>query len=353
MSRFKNTNFPLISELTLLQLVSCFGPHHKAITSLANDHENKLTSIKFDEKDQLKWSEYQKTYPVEKLQEILITKGIKFLSIYNPQYPDSLKKLFSPPAILYYIGTFPKLDTALACIGTRQISNYGQFAVQKLLSPFSKTGGLIVSGLAIGVDSSSHQVAVINKKPTVAVLGGSPESNCLYPRSNLRLSQEILNNGGCLLSEYPPDTKPFKHHFIARNRIIAGLSKAVLVIECAKKSGALITVNYALELNRDCLAVPGPIWSKTSEGTNQLIKEGAIPITDPEEILNYFQLSKDLTNVGDLNEQEKQIFQLISDNPKSLEELLFHKDAYNIISSLELKGLIKNIGDQVYVKIVQ
>ncbi|MFC0558618.1 DNA-processing protein DprA [Halalkalibacter alkalisediminis] len=210
--------------------------------------------------------------------------NIHIITIEDQEYPLLLKQIFDPPFVLYAMGRIEVLfdNRRLAVIGTRVPSEFGVAAVAKLVPPLAEKGWTIVSGLAKGIDSITHSYTINTSGHTIAVLGSG--FNYMYPKENiglfLKLSQKHL-----VLTEYPPHTPPRKWHFPARNRIISGLSHAVLVIEAKEKSGSLITADQALEQGRDVFAVPGSIFSEQSKGTNYLIQQGAKLITSEEDIL--------------------------------------------------------------------
>jgi DNA processing protein len=206
---------------------------------------------------------------------------IKTISINDPLYPPLLKEIDEPPQLLYYVGKFPAPDLfPLAVVGSRTSDNYGDEVLMKLFSKDIINETLIVSGLAAGIDTKAHLIA----KHTIAVLGTGVDHESCYPKSNQQLRQRIINNGGLILSEYKPGTKANSRNFPRRNRIIAGLSKAVLVIQAKKRSGALITARLALENGRDVLAVPGSIFSELSAGCHHLIAQGALPIANIDDL---------------------------------------------------------------------
>ena len=229
--------------------------------------------------------------------------NIDIISIVDKNYPQNLKQIYDPPISLYVKGNKEILNKkAIAIIGCREASEYGKKAAKYFGYNLSKMGINIISGLARGVDSYSHIgncEAIIEKgypqnksyphveklqvyaKP-IAVVGNGLD--IVYPAENKDLEQKVINWGGCIISEYPLGTKPNKMHFPARNRIISGMSKAVLVIEAKEKSGTLITVDFALEQGRDVYVVPGNINSINSVGTNDLIKQGAKLVTNYKEI---------------------------------------------------------------------
>lgn len=212
------------------------------------------------------------------------------INIKDKNYPPLLKEIPDPPQELYIWGKLKKSEKyPLAVVGTRKVSNYGKQATLELVTELAKTGLTIISGLALGVDGISHQAVLDVNARTIAVLGSGFDH--LYPKEHIKLSNDIVKSGGAVIAEYPPDTKPTQKTFPARNRIIAGLALGVLVIEAPMRSGALITARHALEQNRDVFAVPGSIYNKNSAGTNNLIKMGAKPVTDQNDILESFNLN--------------------------------------------------------------
>ena len=211
---------------------------------------------------------------------------IEEISIQNKEYPKQLKNIYDPPAKLYVLGNKELLNqSGIAIVGTRRASIYGKKVALQFSKDLSQKGINIISGLALGIDTYAHlgtlQQNSIGK--TIAVLGSGLDN--IYPRQNIELAKQIIKRGGCLISEYPIGTKPERQNFPQRNRIISGLSNGVLVVEASEKSGALITADFALEQGREVFAVPGSVFSHTSMGTNNLIKQGAKLITKYEEIL--------------------------------------------------------------------
>jgi len=211
--------------------------------------------------------------------------NIQSVVIIEDQYPGALRTIYDPPICLYYQGQLPKLEQlCLASVGTRKASNYGRRVTRDLIEPVAKKGVNIVSGLAYGIDKYSHEAALVAKSQTITVLGGGIEDQVVYPRANLNLIKQILNNKGAVLSQYWPFDRPNKRQFVARNRIIAGLAVATLVIEAPEKSGALITADFAEQDSRIVMAVPGNLDQNNSIGCNELIKQGALPITSYQDI---------------------------------------------------------------------
>jgi DNA processing protein len=231
------------------------------------------------------------------IEEELKREQINFVTWHDPAYPALLKEICAAPYVLYFRGNLETLEgkekNRLAIVGSRKHSAYAEKVLSNFL-PILLTKNLeIISGLALGVDSLAHQAALNGGGRTIAVLGSGLDKISIYPRSNYRLSQEIIKSGGLLISEFPPKTPALKQNFPQRNRIISGLAQATLVIEAKEKSGALITARYALEQNREVLAIPGNIFSEFSSGPNQLIKMGAKTIISPEDILETFNLETD------------------------------------------------------------
>ena len=207
---------------------------------------------------------------------------IEEISINSKEYPQNFKNIYDSPKKIYLIGNKDLLyQKGIAIVGARDATQYGKKIAYNLAKELSEQNIVIISGLAIGIDSYAHKGSL--EKGTIAVLGSGIDN--IYPKENLELAREIIKNKGCIISEYPLGTKPERLHFPQRNRIISSLSDGVVVIEASKRSGALITAEFALEQGKEVFAVPGDINKKQSEGTNQLIKDGAILLTSATDIL--------------------------------------------------------------------
>ena len=203
---------------------------------------------------------------------------ISIISINDKEYPSKLREIYNPPIGIYVKGNKKILNnTNIGIVGCRECSEYGKNIAQKFAYDLAKNNANIVSGLAIGIDSNAHIGALYAKGYTTAVLGSGLDS--IYPKENTFLANKIIENKGAIISEYPLGTKATRLNFPARNRIISGISKGILVVEAKRKSGTLITVDFALEQGRDVFVIPGNINSKNSEGTNDLIKQGAKLVT--------------------------------------------------------------------------
>lgn len=213
---------------------------------------------------------------------------IFLLTMQDALYPDRLRNIYDPPVLLYGRGRMPLFDeeAAVSVVGTRTCTPYGISSAEELGYQLAKEGAVVVSGLAKGIDGASHRGALRAGGFTAAVLGGGVD--VVYPAENRRLYEDIAATG-VLLSEYPPGTEPMGSHFPVRNRILSGLSLAVLVVEAPERSGALITANTALEQGRDVFAVPGPIDAPNSRGSNRLIRDGAGLVTCGWDILEGYR----------------------------------------------------------------
>lgn len=206
----------------------------------------------------------------------------------DARYPALLRQTADPPRELFVRGDVSILahPDLVAVVGTRKCTRYGTQATSLLVGALAAAGAPIVSGLALGIDAAAHEAALLTGGRTIAVLPAGVCDADIGPRANYGLAQRILKSGGALVSEMPPGTPAYQSMFLLRNRIVAGMCRATLVIEAAEKSGALVTARLALEANRDVFAVPGPITSEASAGTNRLISQGAIPARSSEFLLD-------------------------------------------------------------------
>ena len=271
-------------------------------------------------------------------------------------YPENLKNIFDPPYLLYKKGNiYEKDNNAIAIVGSRKASPYGKWAAYKFASELASRGITIISGMAYGIDTSAHKGAIEGGGRTIAVLGCGVD--ICYPKSNYNLMKNILN-AGAIVSEYSMGIEPIPGHFPARNRIISGLAKAVIVVEAAEKSGSLITTEFALEQGREVYAVPGNINSSLSKGTNKLIKDGAKPVTCVEDILEDLGLvvenEKTKHNI-ELSNSEKAVYDFItSRQPVHFELLITYfkmniHEISSIVTILQLKGLIEQLPGKILI----
>lgn len=317
-----------------------------------------LTQLGLNEKIIHEFIDWRKTVRPENYLETMRHEDIKAVTLIDDHYPPLLKNIYQPPPLLYYRGHLePSLfKLPLAVVGSRRPSAYGQMAAGRLVAPLAQAGLTIVSGLAFGIDALAHHHTLEVGGRTVAVLGSGLSQKCLYPINHRFLAEKIINQNGAIISEFPPLLPAAKFTFPQRNRLIAGLSLGLLIIEAAAKSGSLITAHYALEQNREVMAVPGNIFSEQSAGTNHLIKIGAKVVTkadDVLEVLNLQPLDADSAQPN-LPPEELAIMKIIGNEAKHLDEIsaLLKIDIGVITSTLtimELKGLIKNIGNANYI----
>jgi DNA processing protein len=283
---------------------------------------------------------------------------IQLVSYNDSEYPELLREIPDFPLLLYYRGTLPESSSAsLGVVGTRRITTYGRSVTSTLVPILSRSGLIIVSGLAYGVDALAHELALDNQQTTIAILGSGLDESSIYPADHIFLATKIIEQGGAIISEYPPGTPALRHHFLARNRIIAGMTLGTLVTECALKSGALITARHALDYNRCVYAVPGPTYSPMSEGTNWLLKQGARIVTEASDVLsdlNFIITSPpSATTAYGLNEQR--VLECMHLAPQSVDSLVIQTQlptntVSSILTVLEMNGTIKHLGNSLYQK---
>lgn len=300
----------------------------------------------------------------EKEMILLKNSEITILSFTDKNFPALLHEIPNPPALLYTRGTWQDWNTlpCIAIVGSRDYSPYGKHVTESLSRELARAGVVIVSGLAFGIDSLAHEGALAAEMPTVAVLGGGVDDTSIAPQSHLRLAQEIMRQG-VLLSEYAPGTKPTTGTFPARNRIIAGITLGTLVIEAKEESGSLITARLALDFNREVLAVPGSIFSPLSVGTNTLLKQGAKLVTGVQDILNELDLTSRSSSITDtpgkiessLTDEERTLLTCLSREGLHIDKVteisrLETTRAASLLTKLEMRGLVKNIGNMQYIK---
>ena len=343
------------------QLLESFGDAKK----IFNTSRQILRTISFlNEKIVNNIIKSQDTGLIKKYISQLEESDTKFMSIRDKEYPSMLKEISNPPVGIYLKGCLP--DNSLpkvSIIGARRSSEYGLNVSYKLSKDLAKRGIVIVSGLASGIDSMSHKGALDANGYTIAVLGFGT-SEC-YPVENKNLMQKISRNG-CLISEYPPYTKALPAYFPARNRIISGLSSATIVVEASEKSGTLITVNEALAEGRTVMAVPGNITSKLSAGTNELIRDGAAPVSSYKDVL--YELGIDNSNINLLkhkdtaenisktfSKEEQLIYDYLSFEPITVDQLILETKSTiqtlnYLLTMLELKGHIQKLPGQRYIR---
>ena len=265
------------------------------------------------------------------------------------KFPFLLNEITDPPEKLYLRGQLPSDDNKfLTVVGSRKYSSYGRDVCEKLIGGLSGTPVVVVSGLALGMDAIAHIAAIESGLKTVAIPGSGLDWDVLHPRTNVPLARKILDNSGVLLSEYEPNFRATVWSFPKRNRLMAGLSHAVLVIEAADRSGTLITARLASDYNRDLLSVPASIFSHHAVGSNRLLREGAIQIRSSADILEVLGLEnisdKKELDYRNLSDKEKAVIDLLKE-PKNRDELIQTlnipiSDVNILLSTMEIKGII-------------
>ncbi len=290
--------------------------------------------------------------------ERVLQADAHLLCIEDAGYPALLRQITQPPPLLYVRGTLDPADEwALAVVGTRSPTSYGKEATRRLIGDLAGAGITVVSGLALGIDTIAHTSALEASGRTIAVLGCGVD--CVYPERNRALAEEIMSNGA-IMSEYPLGTMPAPANFPPRNRLISGLSRGTLVVEAGERSGALITVSFALEQGRDVFAVPGQIFSRTSAGTNKLIRDGAGLVTEAQDILEALNwttatIQQEIQLTLPEDPVEAAVLELLSYEPQHVDVLgrasgLAAPAVSATLAMLELKGLARQAGTMQYVR---
>lgn len=295
----------------------------------------------------------------EKITKILKQEKITCILKTDENYPESLKEIYDAPFCLFTRGELSNDGFALAVVGPRKFTPYGKQITEEIVTELASQGIVIVSGLALGIDSIAHKATLSARGKTVAVLGSGINDRHIYPASHRGLAESIVNSGGAVISEYPPGALPSKFTFPRRNRIVAGMSLGTLVIEAAEGSGALITAQSALDNNREVFAIPQNITSPNSAGVNQLIKNGAHPVTCAQDIIDALDL-KDIKNFISNREivpdspTEAKLLEFLSREPIHVDNLVKQTklDSPSVNATLtlmEMKGKVKNLGGMMYV----
>ncbi len=290
------------------------------------------------------------------------TRGINFLTVADDNYPEMLKNISDPPAVLYYKGKLFEcnLEKTLAIVGSRNASQNARDGLRKIVAGLQNTDICIVSGLAAGIDTVAHTSAIENNLKTIGVIASG--FDYIYPSSNKTLYQNIESGYGAVVTEYYPTFEPVKFRFPARNRIVSGLSFGTLVAEASSKSGALITANLTLEQGRELMCIPGLISNPNTQGIYKLLKNGATIVTESADILNALNWEVKETGVSDqltlpmLTPDEEKIFKSLEIEEKGVDELLLETklkfdDLLMNLTTMELKGIIIQCGGDRYKKV--
>lgn len=281
------------------------------------------------------------------------------VKITDPRYPQRLKRLKNPPEVLFFKGNWHQeiFQTCLAVVGSRRMSTYGQEMVQRLVSPLAQNGVTIVSGFMYGVDATAHQAALNVRGKTIAVMGCGID--IIRPKNQKELYNNVILLNGLILSELAGNHPAFRWTFVKRNRIVVGLSQAVLVVEAGEKSGALITAKIAQEHKTPVLAVPGQATSGVAQGTNWLIKNGAKPVTEAKEVAQTLNISlrhiyTSKVCIKKLSGMEEQIYKLLEVEPLEIDQIVRQlklpaSEVGTTLSLMVLKNILKEVKGEYYV----
>lgn len=301
----------------------------------------------------------RKGVSLEQIQDRIQSLGVEVLTWDDEGYPRHLKEIDQPPPILYIRGILQQEDEwAVAIVGTRRVTSYGRQITEEIASSLARSGVTIVSGLARGVDSIAHQAAINAGGRTLAVLGNGVD--LVYPPENRKLESQIIEHGA-LVSDYALGTPPDGINFPPRNRIISGLSLAVIIVEAGVTSGALITATFAAEQGRDVFAVPGNINAPQSQGTNRLIRDGAQPLLSPQDVLEALNLTMVTEHHAvrvalPTDPVESRLYKLLSHEPKHVDEIRLQAElpietVSATLTMMELKGMVRQVGGMNYVAV--
>jgi DNA processing protein len=301
--------------------------------------------------------EIRRSVQLDLIWERIQSQGITLLTWEDEDYPRRLKQIEKPPPVLYLRGSLTAADEwAVAVVGTRKVTSYGQQVAEMVGGFLARNGVTVVSGLALGVDSIAHRAALDAGGRTIAVLGSGVDK--IYPAQNRKLAAEITGRGA-VISDYALGTPPERGNFPARNRIISGLSLATVVVEAGERSGALITAGFAVDQGREVFSVPGKIFAPQSKGTNELIRKGAHPLLAPEDLLEALNLSliteqQTARVVLPADATEAAIFNVLSYEPMHIDEIgqqaaLPIDKVSATLALMELKGMVRKMGQMQYV----
>lgn len=339
-------------------LLQYFGSARKAWEApISKYHE-----IGFSQKLAGNFESHRKSFDLQNYLQRLDTLRVSTCLLTDKEYPERLKTIEDAPFLLYVKAKSEQgdplfnldelADISVAVVGTRKMTSYGCDVTEKLVQGLSDAGVTIISGLALGIDSVAHSTTIECSGKTIVVLGNGLDT--IYPPSNRNLAKRILENGGAIISEFPLGYPAMPHNFPTRNRIVSGLSLAVLVIEGTEKSGTLLTAANAASQGRDVFAVPGPITSATSRAPHVLIRNGAKLVTKVEDILEELEIrTKNIEHRAKLvlpeNPSEEKILAALAQDAQDFDNLvkivnLPTSEVLSLLTLMELKGMVKNVG---------
>lgn len=323
----------------------------------------KRNNIDFGEDYEKIRSRLNKAWNRKELEALLDTikkKDFKSISFYDNSYPSKLKNIIDAPAVLFYKGNIERLNKGknVAIIGSRNCSAYGREAASIISKELASYNIHVISGMARGIDTYAHKIALQNDGYTCAVLGSGID--VIYPKENKKLYEDIVQYG-CVMSEFLPGTNPFSYNFPVRNRIISGLSDLIIIVEAAEKSGSLITAEAALEQGKDVFAIPGSIFSNLSKGTNTLIRDGAYPFTNFKDLFEILNIQYKINNkkkeakTTEICGLQEKIYKIITDSPIHIDDIFKRtnidiKQLYEVLFELQLEDAILCLPGNYYVK---
>lgn len=331
--------------------------YYNAIAIALKGNYNKIKKLK--DRD-LTWKKVLENIPdapdAEKEFSRLEKLGVKIVLSENPDYPELLKQIPFPPFGLYVLGNLDYSQPTIAIVGTRMPTPQGKELARLFSEKLSSAGIPIISGLALGIDAEAHKGALESSGKTIAVLG-TPLDN-LYPKQNEQIARAIIKNNGAIISEFAFGHPYNPANFLARNRIISGLSTGILIIEAPERSGSLATAKFALEQNREIFVIPGNAGSANYKGSNSLLKSGAALVTEPDDILQYFNISPEKTSINrpDLPPEDKKILEIIErlDGRATIEHImeaggLEITKVNQSLALLTIKGIIKELNGKYHI----
>ncbi|MGI9860409.1 DNA-processing protein DprA [Moorella naiadis] len=347
---------PGLGARRFLQLIKFFG----SARTVWEAPERELLALEGLSRVAVSLVSWRRQVEPDRLMASLTTAGIKVLTLAEEDYPLELKRIYDPPPVLYWRGSrLSGEGLKIAIVGTRRATAYGLKVAGELAADLAAAGAGVVSGLARGIDAAAHRGAIKGGGLTWGILGCGVD--VIYPREHRELYHQVMEHGA-VISEFPPGTPPDAGHFPARNRIISGLAAGTVVVEAAARSGALITADLALEQNRDVFAVPGPITSRYSQGTHDLIKQGAKLVTGVADILEEYEPQSLLTlPPGEeraaiaLNATEEKVLHGLQVTPTHLDALMATTglppgELNTALLQLELRQLIRRLPGGFYVR---
>lgn len=351
------TRFPKFGPIKLAKLASYFPSMKDAFEASVNELVNAHIEPTLAEA----FLSARTTIDPHAELDRLAKEGLSAVTMFDDAYPAALKTLHAPPAVLFIRGTLPSAARPhLAVVGSRHATPYGADTTKAIVEPLARSGVVIVSGLAYGIDAHAHLATLEVEGATVAVLGSGIDEASVYPSQHRTLASRIVAGGGAVISEFPPGTPSLPQHFPIRNRVISGLSRATLVIEATEKSGSLITAKAALEQGRDVFAVPGPVHSPQSSGPHNLIKMGAACVTCADDVLHALGLVSATAPISveayhPENPDETALYGALNAQPQHADDLadstgLPSPRVSSLLTLLEMKGAVRHMGGMCYVK---